>query len=40
VEESLGGPPDIVYECVGAQGVIAQALDHVRLRGTIIVQGA
>lgn len=40
VDEALGGPPDIVYECVGAPGLIAQALDHVRPRGTIIVQGA
>jgi len=40
VDEALGGPPDIVYECVGAPGLIGQALEHVRPRGTIVVQGA
>lgn len=40
VDKALNGPPDIVYECVGAPGLIGQALDHVRSRGTIIVQGA
>lgn len=40
VDEALGGPPDIVYECVGVPGLIAQALEHVRPRGTIVVQGA
>lgn len=39
-EEALGGPPDIVYECVGAPGLIGQALEQVRPRGTIVVQGA
>ena len=35
----MGGPPDIVFECVGKPGVIAQAIDHVRIRGTVVVLG-
>jgi (R,R)-butanediol dehydrogenase/meso-butanediol dehydrogenase/diacetyl reductase len=39
VNEVIGGPPDIVFECVGKPGVIAQAIDHVRIRGTVVVLG-
>jgi len=39
VNASLGGPPDIVFECVGAKGLIAQAIEHVRPRGTVVVLG-
>ena len=39
VEQSLGGPADIVFECVGRPGLIAQAIDQVRPRGTVVVLG-
>jgi len=39
IPEQLGGPPDIVFECVGRPGLIAQALEHVRPRGTVVVLG-
>jgi (R,R)-butanediol dehydrogenase/meso-butanediol dehydrogenase/diacetyl reductase len=39
VASTLGGPPDIVFECVGKPGILAQALDQVRPRGTIILLG-
>lgn len=39
VNRDAGGPPDIVFECVGRPGVIAQAVDHVRIRGTVVVLG-
>lgn len=35
----LGGSPDIVFECVGRPGILAQALEHVRPRGTIVMLG-
>lgn len=35
----LGGLADIVFECVGARGLIAQAVDLVRPRGTVLVAG-
>jgi (R,R)-butanediol dehydrogenase / meso-butanediol dehydrogenase / diacetyl reductase len=39
VARALGAPPDIVFECVGRPGMLAQALEHVRIRGTIILLG-
>ena len=36
---ALGGMPDIVFECVGKPGILAQALDHVRPRGSIVLLG-
>ena len=39
VAEELGGAPDIVFECAGGIGPIAQAIDAVRLRGTVIAAG-
>jgi (R,R)-butanediol dehydrogenase/meso-butanediol dehydrogenase/diacetyl reductase len=36
---ALGGMPDIVFECVGKPGILAQALDHVRPRGSIVMLG-
>jgi (R,R)-butanediol dehydrogenase/meso-butanediol dehydrogenase/diacetyl reductase len=35
----LGSKADIVFECVGVPGMIAQAVEHVRVHGTILVQG-
>jgi (R,R)-butanediol dehydrogenase/meso-butanediol dehydrogenase/diacetyl reductase len=39
VETALGGAPEIVFECVGKPGLLAQALEHVAQRGRIIVLG-
>ena len=39
VVEALGGPPDIVAECVGKSGMVNLALDHIRPRGTIVSMG-
>jgi (R,R)-butanediol dehydrogenase / meso-butanediol dehydrogenase / diacetyl reductase len=39
VNAAMQGPPDIVFECVGKPGLIAQAVEHARPRGTIVVLG-
>lgn len=39
VNAALGSPPDIVFECVGRPGILAQALEHLRPRGTIMMLG-
>lgn len=39
VNEALGGPPDIVFECVGKPGLIQQGIEAVRPRGLIVVLG-
>ena len=36
---ALGGLADIVFECVGIPGVIAQAIEQVRIKGTVVVLG-
>lgn len=38
-ERALGGQADIVFECVGLPGLIAQAVSQVRNRGTILLLG-
>jgi len=38
-EEALGGKADIVFECVGLPGLIAQGVEQVRPRGTILLLG-
>lgn len=38
-ERALGGKADVVFECVGLPGLIAQAVDQVRVRGTILLLG-
>jgi len=38
-EQGLGGQADIVFECVGVPGLIAQAVQQVRPRGTILLLG-
>lgn len=37
--EALTQPPDIVFECTGAPGMIQRAMQIVRPRGTVIVAG-
>jgi (R,R)-butanediol dehydrogenase/meso-butanediol dehydrogenase/diacetyl reductase len=39
VAEALGGPPDVVLECVGARGMIEQSIACVRPRGLVVVLG-
>jgi (R,R)-butanediol dehydrogenase/meso-butanediol dehydrogenase/diacetyl reductase len=39
VNAALGGPPDIVYECVGKVGLIQRCVEYCRPRGTIVVLG-
>jgi (R,R)-butanediol dehydrogenase/meso-butanediol dehydrogenase/diacetyl reductase len=39
VGSALGGPPDVVFECVGVPGQLAQAIDVVRARGTVVLLG-
>lgn len=39
VAEALGGPPDIVFECAGAPGLLAKAIAHVRLLGQVVSLG-
>ncbi len=39
VAQACGGPPDIVFECVGAVGLIDHCIDLVRPRGTVCVLG-
>ena len=38
-ERALGGKADIVFECVGIPGLIAQAVQQLRNRGTILLLG-
>lgn len=38
-ERALGGKADIVFECVGMPGLIAQGVEQVRNRGTIVLLG-
>jgi threonine dehydrogenase-like Zn-dependent dehydrogenase len=34
-----GGPPDVVFECVGVEGTLRQAMDLVARRGRVVVVG-
>jgi (R,R)-butanediol dehydrogenase/meso-butanediol dehydrogenase/diacetyl reductase len=36
---ALGGPPEIVFECVGMPGLIQRCVDHVAPRGTVVIAG-
>jgi (R,R)-butanediol dehydrogenase/meso-butanediol dehydrogenase/diacetyl reductase len=39
VKEALGGPPEIVFECAGAVGLLAQAITHVKPFGKVLSLG-
>lgn len=39
VDAALGGPPDIVFECVGKPGLIDHCIELVRPRGKVVVLG-
>jgi (R,R)-butanediol dehydrogenase/meso-butanediol dehydrogenase/diacetyl reductase len=36
---AAGGPPDVVFECVGAPGMIQKCVDQVRPKGQVVVVG-
>ncbi|MDB5663247.1 MAG: Zn-dependent alcohol dehydrogenase [Sphingomonas bacterium] len=38
-DRALGGKADIVFECVGVPGLIAQAIEQVRVKGSIVILG-
>ena len=38
-DRALGGKADIVFECVGVPGLIAQAIDQVRVKGSVVILG-
>lgn len=37
--EALGGPADVVLECVGVPGMLARAINHARLLGKVLSLG-
>lgn len=39
LQSALGGPPDVVFECTGAAGLFATAIDLVRPGGAIVCLG-
>jgi (R,R)-butanediol dehydrogenase/meso-butanediol dehydrogenase/diacetyl reductase len=39
VTEALRGAPDVVFECVGRPGILAEALEHVAIHGSIVMLG-
>ena len=39
VNAALNGPPDVVIECAGVPGMMAQAINLVRPRGTVLAAG-
>jgi threonine dehydrogenase-like Zn-dependent dehydrogenase len=39
VIEALGGSPDVVYECVGVEGMLGKAIQHAKLYGTVTSMG-
>jgi L-iditol 2-dehydrogenase len=39
VIEALGGSPDIVFECVGSEGMLSKAVHHAKLYGKIMSLG-
>ena len=39
INDALGGPPDVVFEAVGAAGSVGKAMEYVAPRGTIIALG-
>ncbi len=39
VIETLGGPPDFVFECAGAVGLLAQAINHAKVFGQVVSLG-
>lgn len=38
-DQALKGKADIVFECVGVPGLISQAIDQVKVKGTVLLMG-
>ena len=36
---ALGGPPEIVFECVGKAGLVQRSIEHAAKRGTVVIVG-
>lgn len=39
IADALGGPPDVVFECAGAVGLLQQSINLVRPKGTVVSMG-
>lgn len=39
VVEALGGPPDIVFECVGSPGFVGKSIQHAKVYGKVVSLG-
>ncbi len=39
IHASLGGPPDVVFECAGFAGAMMQSMTWVRPKGTLVAMG-
>src|SRR6266404_161957 len=39
IQTALGGLPDVVFECTGVTGMLAKAIETVRVRGTVMILG-
>ena len=39
IREALGGAPDVVFECIGVPGMLSEAVEIVRPRGSIMLLG-
>jgi len=39
LDAALGGPPEVVFECIGVPGMLAQAANLVAQRGTVMILG-
>ena len=39
IEEALGGPPDVVFECVGLPGLLDQAIERAAIGGAVVCMG-
>jgi L-iditol 2-dehydrogenase len=39
VIEAIGGSPDVVYECVGSEGMLSKAVMHAKLYGKVVSLG-
>ncbi len=37
--EALGGPPEIVFECVGKPGLVQRCVEFAGKRGTVVIVG-
>jgi (R,R)-butanediol dehydrogenase/meso-butanediol dehydrogenase/diacetyl reductase len=39
VIEALGGPPDVVFECVGSPGFVGKSIQHAKVYGRVVSMG-